>query len=175
MKPKAPARNRHAPAPHRGVLTALIITYAFTLAGIAFFMSRGRSGSQWKHLWTAWTRMPEQHPSVRLPVRLPALPPPPALRPASRVFVWHPSPPSRSQPQRTARPRVHQPTQARLARRSMHRATQVRTARRPSQPLHQLKILLAPPRDPVVTWAHPPDPTLPPECRPPHPVVARQY
>ena len=34
---------------------------------------------------------------------------------------------------------------------------------------------LAPSRTPTITWAHPPDPNLPPECRPRNPVVVSQF
>ena len=191
MKRTAPDGGRRAPAPHRTALKMLIVFYTIGLAGTASLLVSRTVRFDWHHLWAAWTQPPVHHAAgyvpARLPTHLPPLPPAPALRHAPRVIAWYtPQGTIRHAASRAIRhaPRVAvrgapvcRPAYAEpLTHRAPHRAPRVRGAQRPSPALHQRTILLPPepPRAPMPTWAHPPDPTLPPECRPKNPVVVGQ-
>jgi hypothetical protein len=62
-----------------------------------------------------------------------------------------------------------------MARRPSRSRQPVRVARRSFEPVRQMRIIFAPRPSTVITWAHPPDPSLPPECRPRNPVVVSEF
>jgi hypothetical protein len=144
---------------------------------------------------------PAGYVAAHAPAHLPPLPPAPVLRHGSQIIVWH-TPPARAYrhasrlaarlpasttslsaasastvsvsiaPARSDRP-TYRPTRRAVPARIAQRIAPLTMARRPSSQQH-FSYILTPTGTSTPMWAHPVDPTLPPECRPPHPLVAGQ-
>jgi hypothetical protein len=188
MGSTTPSGGRRPPAPHRAAVAVLAVFYTVGLAGIAALLISRTGRIDWLHLWATLTRPPVHHPAGYTAPRLPTyvkLPPAPVLGHAPRAIAWHTLPPvmARREPS------------ARWPRRGTKRGqmTQGSSPGAPPLPIVQAyrpapRSTWAPPRAPrpvplpawtlprapMPTWAHPPDPNLPPECRPRNPVVVGQ-
>lgn len=181
MASTVPTGDRRPSRPHRTVVKVLAFAYAIGLAGTASLLLTRAGRFDWKQRWDAWTQPPLHHPAgyVRphLPTHLPPLPPAPGIAHTARVLVWHTPPPpvfhhhSGLTSRRVShRAPVHVTRLARRMDRVSPRALPFATTR----PSHEFRIIDTPMGSSHPTWAHPPDPTLPAECRPRSPVVAAQ-
>lgn len=167
MEHRPSSRSSKTAAPQRMALAVLTCCYGLGLAATAFLLVYRAVRIDWGHQWARLTRPPIRYPAGYVAPRLPMhvkLPPAPVLRRAPRVIVWQSLPPLSEGGASGAR----RPARRRWSpRRSLSRRPPAGVTRAPL-------LTWAPQRAPMPTWAHPPDPTLPPECRPPHPVVVGQ-
>jgi hypothetical protein len=165
MDPTKPGQGGPAPVPHRGALITVIMGYSTVLIAILCLVA-----SHLGHVDQAHPRMAgfgalvRRSPWPRRSGHLSARPSWRTVRPAHRTVAWR----------LASRPRTH----ARWP--SLPRASTPRRARRWVQQAKRGGAVLPPaePRTihiqrwtPLVAWVHPPDPSLPPECRPPAPTL----
>lgn len=181
MPRTVPPGERRPSRPHRTAVKVLAFAYAISLAGTASLLLTRVGRFDWKQRWRAWTRPPLHYPAgyvrPRLPAHLPPLPPAPVAARTARGFVWH-TPPTRVFRHRAAETAPRElrraPARAvRLARRVDGIGARPAPARAP-RASHEFRIVDTPTGNSYPTWAHPPDPTLPAECRPRAPVVVPQ-
>jgi hypothetical protein len=188
MKENAGNHGRSNGGPRRTALSVLVVIYTLGLAGISSVLMLEASRKSWRDRWSNWTHPRKLQPGKAAPKPVSEAAGPEAHQPAARyretasankpplrLAREHRSRRSPTRPtnrvSRTARPRA---ATRRLAKRtgSPRRA---RVARRSSGEQRTVWMFVVPRRAPLVTWAHPPDPTLPPHCRPRDPVVVGHF
>jgi hypothetical protein len=202
MGSTTPPGGRRPPAPHRTAVAVLVVFYTVGLAGIAALLVSRTTRIDWVHLWATWTQPPIHHPAGYTAPRLPTfvkLPPAPVLGHTPRAIAWHTLPPVMARREPSARWSRRGTMRGRMAPGPSQGAPPLPIVRAfrpaplptwapPRAPRQARMLTYAPPRAPrpapmptwtpsrapMPTWAHPPDPSLPPECRPRNPVVVGQ-
>ncbi len=180
-------QGQSARGSRRAALSVLIVLYTLGLAGISSLLVMEANRKHWRDCWTNWTRSltPKQRQAEakQLAAASPASDPT-AVRPGRRVSASR-LPVRSARSARSRRPssrRTNRVTRAPRSPAATYRSDRrkesagaARVARQGAGAQRKLRMIVVPQRAPLVTWAHPPDMSLPPECRPRNPVVARQF